>query len=103
MIGVGTIGFLLRSRYFTNSSTPPLYIIASRFSTAWRMSDKHDIDAGIQERELAQAMLQRREVVFDHGEGLGGGEKRHPRCRACRWRRQPTLSGAHPRRHGRIR
>src|SRR6266852_6221113 len=39
MIGEGTIGFLLRSRYFTNSSTPPLYIISSRFSTAWRMSD----------------------------------------------------------------
>src|ERR1700681_977234 len=39
MIGAGTIGFMLRSRYFTNSSTPPLYIISSRFSTAWRMSD----------------------------------------------------------------
>ena len=38
---------------------------------------QHDIDAGIQERELAQAMLQRREIIFDVGEGLGGGEERH--------------------------
>ncbi len=38
---------------------------------------QHDVDAGIQEREFAQAMLQRREIVFDIGEGLGRGEKRH--------------------------
>ena len=38
---------------------------------------QHDVDAGIQERELAQAMLQRREIVFDVGEGLLGGEERH--------------------------
>ena len=39
MIGLGISGVLLRSRYFTNASTPPSYFISSRFSTAWRMSD----------------------------------------------------------------
>src|SRR5450759_3124633 len=39
MTGFGISGVLLRSRYFTNSSTPPTYFISSRFSTAWRMSD----------------------------------------------------------------
>ena len=38
---------------------------------------EHDIDAGIQERELAQAMLQRGEIIFDIGEGFGGGKERH--------------------------
>jgi hypothetical protein len=38
---------------------------------------QYDIDAGIQERELAQTMLQRREIVFDIGEGLFGGEECH--------------------------
>ena len=38
---------------------------------------QHDIDAGIQERELAQAMLQRREIIFDVGEGLGGCKEGH--------------------------
>ena len=38
---------------------------------------QHDVDAGIQERELAQAMLQRREIIFDIGEGFGRGEERH--------------------------
>src|SRR5664280_1996231 len=39
MTGFGISGVLLRSRYFTNSSTPPTYFIFSLFSTAWRMSD----------------------------------------------------------------
>ena len=38
---------------------------------------QHDVDAGIEEGELAQAMLQRREIIFDVGEGFGGGEERH--------------------------
>ena len=38
---------------------------------------QHDIDAGIQEGELAQAVFQRGEVVFDVGEGFGRGEERH--------------------------
>ena len=38
---------------------------------------QHDIDAGIQEGELAQAVFQRREVVFDIGEGFRRGEERH--------------------------
>ena len=38
---------------------------------------QHDIDAGIQEGELAQAMLQRREIVFNVGEGLGTRQERH--------------------------
>src|SRR5213082_592643 len=38
---------------------------------------EHDIDAGIQERELAQAMLQRRKIIFDVGEGLGRGLEGH--------------------------
>ncbi len=32
---------------------------------------QHDVDAGIEERELAQAMLERREVELHHREGLG--------------------------------
>ncbi len=38
---------------------------------------QHDVDAGIEEGELAQAVLQRREIIFDVLEGLGGGEERH--------------------------
>ncbi len=38
---------------------------------------QHDIDAGIQEGELAQAMFEGGEVVFDIGEGFRGGEERH--------------------------
>ena len=38
---------------------------------------QHDVDAGIQERELAQAMLERGEIIFDVGEGFGRGEERH--------------------------
>ena len=38
---------------------------------------QHDIDAGIQEGELTQAMLKRCEIVFDVGEGLLGGQERH--------------------------
>ena len=34
-------------------------------------------DAGIQERELAQAVLQRREIELDHGEGLGRRQEGH--------------------------
>ncbi len=37
---------------------------------------QHDIDAGIQEREFAQAMLERRKVIFDIGEGSGRGQER---------------------------
>ena len=36
---------------------------------------QHDVHAGIEEGEFAQAMLDRRIVELDHGEGLGrGGE-----------------------------
>ena len=38
---------------------------------------EHDVDAGIEEREFAQAMLQRGEIIFDIGEGFGRGEERH--------------------------
>ena len=38
---------------------------------------EQDLDAGIQEGELAQAMLQRREIIFDVGEGLGRGQEGH--------------------------
>ncbi len=34
------------------------------------MIGEHDAHAGVQERELAQAMLERRIVELDHGEGL---------------------------------
>ena len=36
---------------------------------------EHDVDAGVEEGELAQAMLQRREIIFDVLEGLGRGEE----------------------------
>ncbi len=36
-----------------------------------------DVDAGIEEREFAQAMLERREIIFDVAEGFGRGEERH--------------------------
>ena len=38
---------------------------------------QHDGDAGIEEGELAQPMLQRREVELDIGEGLGARQERH--------------------------
>ncbi len=38
---------------------------------------QYDVDAGIQEGEFAQAMLKRREVIFDIGEGFDRGQKRH--------------------------
>ncbi len=38
---------------------------------------QHDADAGIEERELAQAMLERRPVELGHREGLLRGEERH--------------------------
>ena len=38
---------------------------------------KHDIDAGIEEGELAQPVLQRGEVELGHGEGLGRRQERH--------------------------
>ncbi len=38
---------------------------------------QHDADAGIEERQFAQAVLQRRPVEFGHGEGLLGGQERH--------------------------
>ncbi len=38
---------------------------------------QHDADAGIEERQFAQAVLQRRPVEFRHGEGLLGGQERH--------------------------
>jgi hypothetical protein len=61
---------LLRSRYFTNSSTPPSYIIFSCFSTGWRSVGEQDVDAGIQEGEFAQAMLERGEIKFERREGF---------------------------------
>ena len=36
---------------------------------------EHDIDAGIEESELAQAVLQRREIIFDVLEGGTGGKE----------------------------
>ena len=38
---------------------------------------QHDVDAGIEEGQLAQAMLERGEIIFDVLEGLGRGEERH--------------------------
>ena len=38
---------------------------------------QHDIDAGIQERELAQAVLEGSEIIFDIGEGFGRRKERH--------------------------
>src|SRR5215472_4032711 len=38
---------------------------------------EYDVDAGIEEGELAQAMLQRREIIFDVLEGLAGRKERH--------------------------
>jgi hypothetical protein len=38
---------------------------------------QHDIDAGIQEGELAQAVLERCEIIFDIAEGFRRGEERH--------------------------
>jgi len=39
--------------------------------------DQDNRDAGIQERQLAQAMLQRREIELHHGEGFRRRQKRH--------------------------
>ena len=49
--------------------------------------------AGVQEGELAQAMLQRREVELDLGEGLGRGQEGHLGAAASR-RQSPTTPAA---------
>ena len=38
---------------------------------------QHDGDAGVEERELAQPVLQRGEIELGHGEGLLRGQERH--------------------------
>ena len=54
---------------------------------------EQDVHAGIEEGELAQAMLERREVEFGLGEGLGRGQEGHLACRAChRRRRRPSAA-----------
>ena len=54
---------------------------------------EHDRDAGIEEGELAQPVLQRGEIELGHGEGLRARQEASPRCRACRWpRRRPTAA-----------
>ena len=55
---------------------------------------EHDGDAGIEERELAQAVLQRGEVELDHREGLRSTAGTSPRCRACSPASPTTASGA---------
>ena len=40
------------------------------------MVGEHDAHAGIEEGELAQAMLQRGVIELDHGEGLGATARR---------------------------
>ena len=53
--------------------------VAHRFALLDRMAHvgKHDIDAGIEERELAQPVLQRGEVELRHGEGFARRQERH--------------------------
>ena len=41
---------------------------------------QHDLGAGVEERELAQAMLQRGEIELGLGEGVGAGQERHFRA-----------------------
>ena len=41
---------------------------------------QHDVDAGIQKRQFAQAMLDRGKVELHHGEGLGRRKERHLRA-----------------------
>jgi hypothetical protein len=41
---------------------------------------QHDVNARIEERELAQPVLQRGEVELRHAEGLAAGQKRHLRA-----------------------
>ena len=45
---------------------------------------EHDVDAGIEEGELAQPVLQRRKIVFDVLEGLGRGQESHFRAAFAR-------------------
>ena len=42
---------------------------------------ENDQHAGIEEREFAQTVLERREIELDHGEGLRGGQEGHFRSR----------------------
>ena len=53
---------------------------------------QHDAHAGVEEGELAQAMLDRRVVELDHGEGFGRRPERHLRAAlrpAVDFRRRP--------------
>ena len=49
---------------------------------------EHDADARVEERELAQAMLERREIELDHREGLGRRQERHLGAALVRPRRR---------------
>jgi hypothetical protein len=55
-----------------------LHLDAQRLGVAQVL--QHDLDAGIQERELPQAVLERLEAVVEVGEGRGGGEEAHFRA-----------------------
>ena len=70
MIGSGISGVLLRSRYLHEGFDAALVVHLLALLDRVTLVGQHDADAGIQERELAQAMLERREVELDHGEGL---------------------------------
>ena len=72
-----TIGFGIsvscRGRYIARTLRRRRRSASPRFSAA-ALVGKHDLDAGIEEGQLAQAVLERREVEFDLGEVLGDGK-----------------------------
>ena len=76
-IGVGTSGALVAVEIFDERLDAAL--VAHLLALLDRVAHvgEHDGDAGIEERELAQAMLQRGEIELHHREGLGRGQERH--------------------------
>ena len=71
MIGLGMSGVLLRSRYLHEGFDAALVFHLLALLDRVALVGQHDGDAGIEEGELAQPVLERREIELDHGEGLG--------------------------------
>ena len=77
MIGCGTSGCLVAVEILHEGFDAAFVVHLLALLDRVALVGQHDRHAGIQEGELAQPVLERREVEFGHGEGLGRGQERH--------------------------
>ena len=75
VIGCGMSGGLVAVEIFDEGLDAALVAHLLALLDGMARVGEHDGDAGIQEGEFAQPMLERREIEFDHGEGLGRGQE----------------------------